>query len=371
MFAAKGGFRLQLTSRHLVGTPRTLLLPYRQLVPKRTVKTPTIDWKPITSSVTNLSKAENQAKSPIFRRFILGLMVAMPVISFFLGCWQVKRLKWKTELIAKSEHLLAEPPLDGLPTHIDPTVIKDFEFRRFKIKGHFDYSKELFLGPRLKNGELGYLLITPFVRSDGGEPILIERGWIEKSKVIPSRRSKGYLAHLAMPVGEIEIQAMFRVMPTKSWMQYDHEPGTRLFHVPDVVAMSKETGALPVYAQMIYDLRDQPDWKSPEESAEKAASLKWSALFSPKKDHSTEHIPVSETDHTLEWQEFEFFNQGVPIAAIPKVTFTNNHMQYLFTWFGVSLASTVLLFYTFYKKKDLLSAEKIIEAKRKDMKKLF
>lgn len=371
MLTSKGFFRLGVASRTSLGVSRSVFLPYRQIIPKRYVKTPTIDWTPIKSSVTNLAKAENQSKSPIFRRFILGLMIAMPVISFFLGCWQVKRLKWKVALIARSEHLLAEPPMEGLPANIDPSVIPEFEFRRFKVKGHFDYDNELFLGPRLRNGELGYLLITPFVRSGGNKPILIERGWIQKDKVIPSRRSKGYLAHLAMPQGEIEIEAMFRVMPEKSTLQYDHEPGTRLFHIPDVEEMAKETGALPVYAQMMYNLRDKPEWKSPEEAAEKTDSLAWAGLFVKKKDHSSEHIPVSETDPTMEWQESEFFNQGVPIAAIPKVSFTNNHMQYLFTWFGVSIASTALLFYSFYKKKSSLSAEKIIEAKRKEMKKLF
>lgn len=368
MLSLRAPFRLGLRKSNL-GIYYNL--PLRHVTARRGVKTPTIDWKPIKSSVTNLAKAENQAKSPIFRKFILGLMVAMPVISFFLGCWQVKRLRWKVALISRSEHLLAEPPLEKLPPNIDPSVISEFEFRRFKVKGHFDYDKELFLGPRLKNGELGYLLITPFVRADGGEPILIERGWIQKEKVIPSRRSKGYLAHLAMPQGEIEIEAMFRTMPKKSSLQYDHEPGTKLFHIPDVEAMSKETGSLPVYAQMIYSLRDKPDWKSPEEAAESSGNLRFLGLFANKKTHLTDHIPVSETDSTMEWQEFEFFNQGVPIGAIPKVSFTNNHMQYLITWFGVSIASTALLFYSFYKKKGTGSAEKVIEAKRKEMKKLF
>lgn len=371
MFHLRSATRLGIGSRFTLGICHPPTFAPKHTFSRRGVKTPTIDWKPIKSSVTNLSKAENQSKSPVFRKFILGLMIAMPVISFFLGCWQVKRLRWKVELISRSEHLLAEPPLEGLPANLDPSVILEFEFRRFKVKGHFDYDKELFLGPRLRNGELGYLLITPFVRSDGGDPILIERGWIQKEKVIPTRRARGYLAHLAMPQGEIEIEAMFRMMPKKSTLQYDHEPGSRLFHIPDVEAMAKETGSLPIYAQMMYSLKDQPDWKSPEEVAETKTGLKWLGLFSNKKDHSTEHIPVSETDSTMEWQEFEFFNQGVPIAAVPKVSFTNNHMQYLFTWFGVSIASTALLFYTFYKKKDLLSAEKVIEAKRREMKKLL
>lgn len=336
---------------------------YARLSPvfRRGVKTPTIDWKPIKSSVTNLARAENQAKSLKFRGFIFGLMVTMPVLTFFLGCWQVKRLQWKVDLIAKCEHDLAEPPLEYLPADLDPSVIPEFEYRRFKCKGRFDYSQEMFLGPRLRNGELGYLLVTPFIRKEG-KPILVERGWILKEHVVPDTRSKGYLLHLALPQGEIEIEAMFRVMPKKSYLQYDHEPDTRLFYVPDVESMAKQLGLLPIYAQMMYLLKDKPEWKSGETPS------RWkSALGLGQK---TTHLPVSD-DSTLEYQEFEFVKSGVPLAAIPKVAFTNNHLQYLVTWFGVSLASAGLLFWSVLKRKSSLSAEKVLEAKKKEMQRHF
>ncbi|OBA21285.1 SURF1-domain-containing protein [Metschnikowia bicuspidata var. bicuspidata NRRL YB-4993] len=335
--------------------------------PARNVITPNIDWKPIKTSVTNLAKAENQGKARIFRGVLLGLMVAMPVISFCLGCWQVKRLKWKVELIERAEHMLAEPPLEELPALLDPSVIKDFEFRRFKVRGHFSYEQEMFLGPRLRNGEVGYLVVTPFIRASGGKPILIERGWIQQDLVMPERRSRGYLSHLALPQGEITIEGMLRVMPTRSGLQYEHEPGSRLFHVPDVSAMAEQSGTLPIYAQMMYNLRDQPDWVGPD-SAETPQSG-WSLFTKKAASPKAGHLPGSDPDSTLEWQEFEFYNEGVPIAAVPNVTFTNNHLQYLVTWFGVSVASTVLLVYIFMKKKGLKGADKIIQAKKDDMKK--
>lgn len=340
----------------------------KRAITKRGVKTLNMDWEPIKSSVNNLAKAENQAKAPIFRKVMFGLMVAMPVISFGLGCWQVKRLQWKVDLIKRSEHMLAAEPLDGLPAVIDPSVIKDFEYRRFKVRGTFNYDQEMFLGPRLRHGELGYLVVTPFVRSDGGKPILIERGWIKKDKVVPQSRSKGYLSHLAMPQGEITIEAMLRCMPQKSHLQYDHEEGSRLFYVPDVEGMAQQSGSLPVYAQMIYSLRDQPTWTGPDECEKQPSEPKGWWLFSgsTNKTHR-DHLPEATDDSTLEWQELEFMRRGVPIAAIPKVNFSNNHFQYLITWFGVSIASSVLLLLMFYKKKGLSSAEKVIAAKKKDI----
>lgn len=313
----------------------------------------------MSSTKTNLRKAENDSRHKIFRGVLLGLLLAMPVISFVLGCWQVKRLRWKVDLIKKSEFQLAEPPLQELPANLDPSVIPEFEHRRFRVKGHFDYSQEMFLGPRIRNGEVGYLVITPFVRASGGKPILIERGWISKAMVIPEKRSHGYLSHLAMPQGEITIEAMFRVMPSKASIHLDHEPGTKLFHVHDVPTMAQQSGSLPIYAQMMYSLKDQPDWRGPDEEP----ALVWTSLFKKDSKKKPTHLPISDADTTLEWQEFEFKNQGVPIAVVPKVSFTNNHLQYLITWFGVSMASTALLIYQFYKKRTMGSAEKLQKAK--------
>lgn len=315
---------------------------------RRGVKTPTIDWKPIKSSTSNVTEAEMHTKHPLFRKFILGLMVTMPIITFGLGCWQVKRLVWKNELISRAEKMLARAPLTSLPPDLDPEAVKEFEFRRFKIKGKFNYDQEIFLGPRMKKGEVGYLVIVPFERSDGGKPILVERGWISKEKVIPETRENNYLSHLSRPKGEVEIEGFFRNMPKKSSLQFDHDSDARLFHVHDVETMAQQTGSLPIYCQLLYDLSDHPEYKS------KSLMEK---LVGSKKD-----------DFEMEYQEFEFIKNGVPIGTVPKVNFTNNHLQYLITWFGISLASTGLLIYSFIKMKKFKGAENLIKAKEKNMK---
>ncbi|RKP32395.1 SURF1-domain-containing protein [Metschnikowia bicuspidata] len=342
-----------MSTLRFAGLPK----PVRAL---RSVRTFTVDWKSMKSATTDLAKAENNTKHKVFRGSLLGLMLVMPVMSFFLGCWQVKRLQWKVDLIKKAEFQLAEPPLPDLPADLDPAAIGHFQFRRFSCRGHFDYSQEIFLGPRIRNGEVGYLVITPFVRAAGGKPILIERGWIRKAMVIPETRAHGYLSHLAFPQGEITIEAMFRIMPRKASIHIDHEPGTKLFYVHDVPAMAEQSGSLPIYAQMIYDLSDHPDWRAPDEKT----PLWWRSLL--KKHKGTEKLsdlPSSTSDSTLEWQEFEFWKQGVPVGVVPKVNFTNNHLQYLITWFGVSFVSTCLLLYSFYKKKTTGSAEALQKAK--------
>ncbi|CAK9436170.1 uncharacterized protein LODBEIA_P07280 [Lodderomyces beijingensis] len=341
--------------------PRRLLKQCR-----RTVKTSPTDWKPVNSVPGNLRTIAHQAKIPIIRRVLLSLMVAMPVVAFGLGCWQVKRLEWKTELIAKCENNLAAPVIEKLPPNLDVDAINnEFEYRRFKCRGHFNYEQEMFLGPRMKDGALGYLVVTPFVRADGGKPILIERGWILKDKVIPSERNKGYLSYLAFPQGEIEIEALFRNMPRKSNLQFDHEQGRKLFNVIDVPAMAAQSDALPIYCQMIYDLGNHLEYKKDAESKEKPSKF-WSALFSSSKSKTPEAESLD--DEYTHFQEFEFVKQGVPIAQKPTIKFSNNHLQYLITWFGVSVASSALFVWHIWRSKQYSSADKVIAKKRKDMK---
>lgn len=330
----------------------------------RSVKTSSVDWKPIRGVQGDLATLEHQAKTPKLRLFFLGLLIAMPVISFGLGCWQVQRLNWKVELISQNEKSLAQPPIEGLPLHLDRTIVsEEFEYRKFKLKGRFNYDEEIFLGPRMRGGELGYLVIAPFIRSDGGKPILVERGWIKKDKVIPNSRSKGYLAHLAMPQGEIEIVALFRNMPKKHMLHFDHEQGSRLYHTPDVFGMAEQTGAEPIYAQMIYDLQEHPDWRAPGEKKKRSWFFKTGAS-----DDVNYISSKQDGDSTVAYQEFEFVREGVPIAHTAKVKLTNNHMQYLVTWFGLAFCSTGAFIYMIWKGRRYSSADKMIAAKRKDMK---
>lgn len=340
---------------------------------KRSLKTSTFDWKPIRGAQGNLASIEHHSKTLNFRKFVLGLMIAMPIISFGLGCWQVKRLAWKSDLLALCENNLSRPPLQGLPPATDPKDMDKLQFRRFKARGHYIHSQEMFLGPRMHNGALGYLVITPFQQTDG-QTFLVERGWISKDKVIPNTREGGYLLHLARPSGEVEINGVFRVMGEKLSLTFDHKDDARLFHSHDVASMALQLGASPIYSQLLYDLSYLPKPSAKEAQAGSHKSKSWLSYIFLKGESKSQNQDLAETslanqesDPTLVYQEFEFIDQGVPLGIHPKVRFSNNHAQYLVTWFGLSAASVVLLGWSFLRKRNSSSAERVIEAKRKDM----
>ena len=88
------------------------------------------------------------------------------------GFWQLRRKKWKEDLLeTRSKHLGDAPMQVSFPLQES-----DLNFRPAEIKGRFDHSKEMLL--MRKHGELsGYRVITPlFVKKDTG--ILVNRGWI-------------------------------------------------------------------------------------------------------------------------------------------------------------------------------------------------
>lgn len=334
------------------------------------VKTDTIDWKPMKSNrQINKSAQPKRGKS-----VVLTLLCLTPIVTLFLGVWQLERLKWKNALVAECEDRLTYKPLP-LPKSVLPEDVPNYEYRKVLIKGRFDYDNELFVGPRLHDGERGYLLITPFIRSSDGQKVLVDRGWIHESKMdLKSRK----LRHLSVPLGETTVECLLRVAPKKGMFHIDHEPGTRIFRYVDLELMLRETGALPLYAQVVQDFQDHPErvvanelamesrahvtskssgWKFWKGDDGKTVQDEPAAMVKPKHDF----------DESIEFDENQFINAGVPLGKIPKVDYKNNHLQYLVTWWGLSFASTVLLFIVFKNRKITNPLDEKLRHARKSM----
>lgn len=322
-----------------------------------TYKTDTIDWKPVKSQ-RSLESSKSPRKG---NRAVFGLMCLTPVITLYLGYWQLKRLKWKNNLVADCEDRLTYKPLP-LPKSLAPEDVKDFEYRRVVLNGSFDYDNEMFVGPRLMDGEKGYLLVTPFIRSNGAKPILVERGWIAEDKVDIEKRK---LRHLSVPQVPVSITCLLRVVPPKGMFHIDHEYGSKMFRYIDLDVMSSQSGSLPIYAQAIEDLHDHPEWAV--SGVRKQESKPFWKFWQKEEIHDFHDPKVGESafDESLEFSPHQFMSAGVPIGKIPKVDYKNNHLQYLVTWWGLSFCSTILLF-MILKSKRITSplADKLKHARR-------
>ncbi|KAK5112404.1 hypothetical protein LTR85_011513 [Meristemomyces frigidus] len=233
----------------------------------------------------------------------LGLLIltAIPVTAFVLGCWQVQRLGWKTDLIARFEDRLVRDPLP-LPPQVDPDAIKDFDYRRVYARGRLRHDQEMLIGPRLHDGNDGYLVVTPLDRSEQypayaakgiNTTVLVCRGWITKDKAAQSTRPEG------LPTGEVVVEGLLREPWKKNTFTPDNQPGQEKWYFPDVHEMAGHVGSQAVWVE---------------------ETMKPDLLASYDREA-----------------------KGIPIGRAPEVNLRNNHVQYIFTWFSLSLATSIML----------------------------
>lgn len=231
----------------------------------------------------------------------LALLASIPLIAFALGCWQVQRLGWKTDLIARFEDRLVRDPLP-LPPVLDPAAVADFDYRRVRARGRWRHDQECLLGPRLHDGQDGYLVVTPLDRSvdfpsaaAGGHntSILVCRGWIPKAKAAQSSRP----ASLTPDV--VEVQGLLREPWKKNFFTPANDPARGAWYFPDVAQMAAHTGAQAIW--------------------------------------------VEETMRPDLLASYDREAKGVPIGRPAEVNLRNNHVQYIFTWFSLSAATAVML----------------------------
>lgn len=210
------------------------------------------------------------------------LLALIPVTAFCLGTWQVQRLDWKTKLIAKFEDRLIRSPLP-LPPRIDPEAIHEFDYRRVYATGKFRHDKEMLIGPRMHDGNDGFLVVTPLERPDGST-ILVSRGWISRDKKYQQDRDPS-----ALPRGEVTVAGLLREPWKKNMFTPNNKPQEGKFYFPDVKQMAEFSDAEPVW--------------------------------------------IEETMTPSLLMSYDREAKGVPIGRAAEVNLRNNHAQYIFTWY--------------------------------------
>ncbi|KAL9047135.1 MAG: hypothetical protein Q9206_006889, partial [Seirophora lacunosa] len=204
----------------------------------------------------------------------------IPITAFALGTWQVFRLGWKTELIARFEDRLIKSPL-SLPPNVDPEAVKDFDYRKVYTTGHLRHDQEMLIGPRIHDGNDGYLVVTPLERGDHSSTVLINRGWIPKSKKAQVDREEG------LPRGRVRVEGLLREPWKKNLFTPDNQPQMRQFYFPDVQQMAELTGSDAIW--------------------------------------------IEETMSPDLIQAYDREAKGIPIGRPAEVNLRNNHTQYIFT----------------------------------------
>jgi len=107
-----------------------------------------------------------------------------------------------------------------LPPHIDPAAIKDFDYRRVYASGHLRHDQEMLIGPRMHDGNNGYLVITPLEREGSGTT-----------------------------AGQVIVEGLLREPWKKNMFTPDNKPEQGEYYFPDVHQMAMVTGSQPVWIE--------------------------------------------------------------------------------------------------------------------------
>lgn len=161
-----------------------------------------------------------------WRRLLLPLLVVLPALAVLLGLgtWQMQRLAWKTDLLARIAAAEAAPPV---PLGADVPQ----GYAKVVATGRFDHGREALLGLEVRGTVLGAHLLTPLLR-DGAPALLVDRGWVPLERSLP----------VARPEGEVAVAGYVRAGETAGSFAATDDVAGRRFYTFDPGAIGRALG---------------------------------------------------------------------------------------------------------------------------------
>lgn len=71
---------------------------------------------------------------------------------------------------------------------LSTSAIPEYAWRKVYVTGEFDHEHSIELGPKTRDGQLGYHVFTPLKRGDGQDTILVNRGFVKREYRDPNER---------------------------------------------------------------------------------------------------------------------------------------------------------------------------------------
>lgn len=246
-------------------------------------------------------------------------LLTFPLASFGLGVWQIKRLEWKKDLIARLEAKLKEEPIELVKLE-NLQDLDALEYRRVKVRGRFDRNprRQMILKPRqlVVNDEAifrgrtahqsnyGVNIVTPFQVEGTDLRVLVNRGWLA---------TKGR--------DSVENSTQVGLGPENESI--------------DVVGIIRKTDNRPRYGMKNNDLSNE--WQIRDVEA-MARVLNTAPIF-------------IDADKTLSRGEG-------PIGGQTQLNVRNEHLNYAITWFSLAAFSYVM-WHTKYGRLRFLFRKKL------------
>lgn len=182
----------------------------------------------------------NRSKFPVGLTLIAALLFAGLCA---LGVWQVERLAWKRDLIAR-----VDARIHAAPVAAPDSATKADEYRRVTATGSFLHDRATLVQAATVRGP-GYWVLTPLRRANG-TILLINRGFVP-----PDARTR-----YARPVGTVSITGLLRLTEPRGGFLRSNDPAADRWYSRDVaaIATARALPATPTYF-IDADAAPQPD----------------------------------------------------------------------------------------------------------------
>lgn len=214
---------------------------------------------------------------------LAGVGVALLAVGLLaLGVWQLQRLAWKTDLIARVEARVhaAPVPAPSRGQWRDITRAKD-EYRRVAIAGAFLHPLETQVHAVTDLGG-GYWVLTP-LRADDGTVTLVNRGFVPADRRSSDSRRAGQVE------GRVSVTGLIRMTEPGGAFLRPNDPAGDRWYARDVEAIAAARGIEPA-------------------------------------DTAPYFIDVDASPAP----------GGYPRGGLTRIAFPNSHLAYALTWFAMA-----------------------------------
>ncbi|WP_449471938.1 SURF1 family protein [Sphingobium chungangianum] len=153
---------------------------------------------------------------------IFSIAAALAVTGLVsLGVWQVNRLAWKRDLIAKVESRVHASPVPAPPSASDNDA-----YRRVIATGHFLHDRATLVQASTVRGA-GFWVLTPLV-TNRGFTLLVNRGFVP-----PEARTD-----FSTPTGQVRVTGLMRLSEPGGGFLRSNDPQANRWYSRDVAAIA-------------------------------------------------------------------------------------------------------------------------------------
>jgi surfeit locus 1 family protein len=244
--------------------------------------------------MTTNRQPEGGAKPPSrrARRLLTGALLFLALAFAALGTWQVQRLFWKLDLIARVDARIHADPVPA-PAAAEWAAIsreKD-EYRHVTAIGLFQHDKTVLVQAVTERGA-GFWVLTPMRLADEAS-VLINRGFVPSDRSDPAARLAGEIA-----AGSVTVTGLLRITEPDGGFLRANDPANDRWFSRDVAAIAVSKGVTDIAPYFIdADATPNPG--------------------------------------------------GLPIGGLTVVTFRNSHLVYALTWYALAVMSAVGSWYVY------------------------